>query len=116
MPSKIYKTYFEKLPASARRKWKYNSEKLNEATFDEQVKTEKIGIILKEHFIELKDASGNIPDGYRSEDISCIGNKKDVSIRLVKIIDDENLIFDDLPEIAKKLTKKIYEFIETNNS
>lgn len=115
IPFCVYKKYFENIPESAARHWEYKDSKGNEADFVSDLTSMKIGEALKKHFIGLKEGF-SATDSYNRKDISCIGDKTKLALKLINIIEQEKMSFNDLPEIAQDLTKRIYKFINEKNA
>lgn len=116
IPFHAYKVYFETLPKSTR-KWEYDSIKTEEHEFISHLHDMKIGILLKDHFIKLIDVEDE-PKYYKKENIECIGkNKVEFSQEMIQIIDqDDGITFDTLPKTTQELSKKLYDFIQSNNN
>ena len=115
IPFDVYEKYFETLDDIPQRKWKYDSSKGNKIKFDSALHKGNIGVLIRDHFIELKH-KGRKSKTYNNKDISCIGQKRDIANKLIDIMDCDTFDFEDLPQTAKKLIQKVYEFIEENNS
>jgi len=116
IPFEVYKKYFEKLDDVPQRNWVYDDSKGDEEKFNSELNEKHIGSLIRKYFVKLKDSNSK-PKNYDNKDISCIGQKKgDVATLLTKIMDKEDFAFGDLPNTTKALTKKLYKFIESNNS
>ncbi|MCZ6685410.1 MAG: hypothetical protein O6849_05450, partial [Candidatus Dadabacteria bacterium] len=115
IPFTIYKKHFKNLTDTTNRKWKYNNSKANESGFIHDMETMKVGNVIKKHFIDVDKRSSKNASINR-EDIACIGNKLDLALKFISIMEEENITFDDLPETTQKLTKRIHEFITENNT
>jgi predicted ATP-dependent endonuclease of OLD family len=115
IPFRVYMKYFERLPPSASRKWEYDSTRAKEKEFVNDLKSRKIGDVVKKHFVKLIDKYDQ-PDRFKRKDLSCIGEKKEIAERLIDTINAENITFGELPKTTQKLTKILYGFIEGNNS
>jgi hypothetical protein len=87
----------------------------NEDEFNSNLDKLHIGDLIRTNFIKLKRRNSATKDFYKNS-ISCIGGKKNIAMKLIDIMDSEEFKFDDLPKKAKELVKRIYEFINTNNS
>ena len=101
------------MPLNSNRKWVYEASKFKKDKFEKDIKTEPIGTVLKNYFIKSKDRIQS--NGFKANDISCIGNKKDIAQKLITVMDDEKLKFDELPDITQKLIIKLHTFIQDNN-
>lgn len=115
IPFSIYKKYFENLPESTNRKWKYNDSKANESQFIQDMQSTKVGNVLKKYFIDIYKRVSK-KHRINRDDIGCIGDKKDIALKLINIIEEEMDAFEKLPKTTRKLTEKIYNFIAEKNS
>lgn len=113
IPYNIYKKYL-KNKSKKSKNWEFYESTLIESDFNKSIKNKQIGEVLKEHFIRLKKQIK--PKSFKSNTISCIGNKKDIANELIKVMEDEDLTFNDLPKSTQELIKKIIRFIKKNNT
>ena len=115
IPYIIYKKYFKNLPVSQNRQWEFTDKECDEAKFLKDIQDMKIGKVLRKYFISPKD---DVVDSgsFNKNDISCIGNKKDIAMKLIDVIEKEHISFDQLPAITQELTRRLYEFIKGNNN
>lgn len=85
-----------------------------EGKFNKDLSKDKIGKVIKNHLIELKE--GSDPKYFKSESIECLGEvKKYVMEIVIKVIDDLKMPLSDFPEEAQDLIESITKFIETAN-
>ncbi len=118
IPSFIYKEYFENLNEHENRKWEYDHSLLNSEEFDKKIKIEKIGKLLKEYFVKIKEGKSS-EQFENSESILCIGDKTKIAKEISKIIEkviNSKSDFDKFPSTTKDLISKLINFIEESNS
>lgn len=112
LPISVYMKFFEQKDYSLTA-YEYNENLINNSEIKGDIETLNIGDFLKKHFIELK--KGKTSKNFLNKDITCIGNKKDIAINLIQIMNSIDLKFKDLPVLAQNLIQKLYVFIENNN-
>lgn len=108
-----YKKYFDDLNANWNRKWKKKTS-YNEIVFNAEINKKDIWEIMRNVFIEYKTSSWKWYKNFqKTNDIKIICNDKKT---FAERITDKYLInYSDLSNKAKKLTEKLYKFIEENN-
>lgn len=86
-----------------------------EVAFNSQLKTRKIGDLLKEYIVELKQKT-KTPKYFASDSILCLAkDKKTIMQYVIKVIEDESLSFDDMGIDASDVVASIERFIKKAN-
>lgn len=87
---------------------------IDEEKFNSKLKNTKIGVLLKEYFVEKTE---EIECNYfKSDGIECLGESKKIIMNyVIKQIDESKLTLKDFPEITRDLIRSIEKFIANSN-
>ena len=93
-------------------------EKVEESDFNEYLKTKKIGVLLKENFVKVKEDKEE-PKYFKQDSVECLGvKKKDIMQAVINYIgENKNSIkTESFPDVAQNLLKSIKRFVKKANS